>query len=161
MELVQRCTCRLSGPAHYARRCPRCGLWRDGYPHGWVPDRESWNRWRLTVKKYSDSLRRASEQYLDTIRALCMKEVKPPPRAKRPWNFDKMTAREQSQWYEKATHWEMHAWRAAWESVMAPFEVYQSFTSLPPQRRYLKAAQRYLEEYEKRVRAAGWDPLPW
>lgn len=155
------CQCRLSGRAHYARRCPQCGLYRTGHLGGWQPTRQDWEQWRALAREWQGARRKTARRLLEIIARECAREVPAPPRAIRPRNWESLSPAQRSQWYERASYWEGKARDSIWGAIMAPFELFDELVRLPAQRRYQRAARRLLAEYARKVQAAGWILPNW
>lgn len=155
------CRCRLAGRAHYARRCPRCGRCRKLEWLGcWVPSVADLVEIRRREQETQARRRATARELLQQLEQLVQLPILPRhqlPRARPPADLDRRSWRAQDGWAYRAGAWEAHREAEIERQIRAPFQLYARLVRIPPARRYRRAAQRMLEAYADRMRAAGWE----
>jgi hypothetical protein len=149
--MVRLCRCSLSGRAHYARRCPLCGLHRDLGRAPWPVDpREV----RAARRLAAEQRRQQALELLRRIAELCQREaparpVATPPRRELSWH-------ERRAWERRAYDWELARLGEIEAELEEPVRLMQDLERWPAQARYVRAARRLVGAYARRMEAAGW-----
>lgn len=147
------CTCRLSGRAYYARRCPRCGRYRDrGMPGPFT--RAEHDRYIAMKRRDAEERRRDGRALLAQIARACEVAAPERPVARRPNR--PMDYFEQRAWERRAYGWEVARSTEIEQSLRLPVRLLRELEQLPAQRRYRRAARAMVAAYAERMRQAGW-----
>jgi hypothetical protein len=164
MKLERRrilCKCRLAGRAHYAVRCPGCGYCRrPEWIGSHIPSAADLAEARRYAQRLQARRRAAARELLQAIERSVQMPIPPRhqlPRARPPADLDRRPWRAQEGWAYRAAEWEAHRAAQIERQVRGPFELADDLARIPPNRRYLRAAQRMLAAYADRLRAAGWE----
>ena len=151
------CRCRLIGRAHYARRCPRCGLYRRRPPgiNNSVLTAESLSAYSQFWKAAGQANKEFALQTLQRIDELINQPLPQKPKAHTPTR--PMTPQEYKRWARKASDWESYRIKELSEHLREPAYLAHKLEVAPVQRRYIRAAKQMLCKYRKRLHEAGWE----
>ena len=152
---MARCTCPLVGRAHYARRCPRCGLYRDPtLVRAWQPTPEVIQAGRAARRRAAAARRERARELLARIVELCQRPapalpVATPPRRPMSWH-------ERRAWQHRASGWEVCMLYKIREELEEPIRLLRDLQWMPAQARYVRAARQAVQDYVRRMADAGW-----